>query len=208
MQYFRSHFGSGDDEFPVYFIEFPSCYNDANSGAYIATGNVRSELGSVPMKLSNSYVVPCSDLWKHKSWWNNIHPYCKPAQARRLADMVLANEYGLDDINYVAGPQVVSVEYASDYQSVTLTYAYTASNLINAGSSSLAGFQVLTSPYNTQTWVAATAQIIKPNKVKVTYPGAIYGVRYDAITEDSFPETVGLANSYGVPAVAFADYRN
>ena len=221
MTYFRQNMGSGNNDFPVYFIEYPSCYDDSRSGAYLYTGNVRSELGTVPMILENSYVVPSSDLWEYRLWSNNIHPFCKPLQAKRLVSMVLSNEYEIGDSEYKCGPTLDKVEYEDEY-TVVLTFKYVGDGLMafcEDESGDIYGLQVLTSTedFTDGSWenVTTEAQIIGTNRIKITYSKPIYGVRYDAITDAFWPSQVNLCSSkpgtygttYCVPCVAFADYK-
>lgn len=210
MNYFRSNFGNSD--FPVYIMEFPSCYPYASGAQYLPTGNVRAELGTIPMILDDSYVIPSSDLFTDKYWQNSIHPYCKPAQAKRAASMVLANEYGIGDINYVAGPTLESVEYVDEYTAV-LTFKYVGDGLevySEDESGDIYGLQVLIDPSNyfDGNWENTTgySKVTAPNQITITFNKPIYGVRYNAITEYMFPVEVNIHNSEMIPMVAFVDY--
>lgn len=221
MNYYRDNFGN--DDFPVYIMELPACYNFAADAAYLPTGTVRSELGTIPMYLEDSYVIPCSDLWNDRTYSNNIHPYCKPAQAQRAADMVLSNEYGIGgDFNYVAGPVLESVEYTDEYTAV-LTFKYVGDGLVAYSedeSGDIYGIQVLVddASYYDGNWkyfiavsdrerVSGTATITSENQITVTCEQPIYGVRYNAITGAYFPIEVNLHNSDEIPMVAFVDYK-
>lgn len=210
MKYYRTHFGDGKDNFPVYFVEFPACFQNKEN-AYLETGYVRSELGTVPMYLENSYVVSSSDVWNNRTWANNIHPYCKPAQARRAANMALANEYGIGDINYVAGPQLDKVEYTDD-KTALLTFKYVGDGITALSedeTGDLYGFEVLTTSSSYSGWeVTYDVTIVSSNQLQVKYNKPIYGVRYNAKTDAFFPANVNLCNSAWVPAVAFANYKN
>ncbi len=209
MNYYREHMGAGDDDFPVYFIEFPACFQYNNTAAYLPTGVVRSELGCVPMMLENSYVVPCSDLWNNVTWWNNIHPFCKPAQAERAVNMVLANEYGIGDIEKVAGPQLTSVEFEDEYN-VILTFKYVGDGLTvftEDLSGDIYGLEVLYSETDRTVWGgAANVEVISTNQIRVTDDFKILGVRYGAETEAYYPARVNVTNSEDIPMVAFAYY--
>ncbi len=212
MTYFRENFGNND--FPVYVMELPACFSFAPNAAYLPTGTVRSELGTIPMLLDDSYVIPCSDLWNDRLYENNIHPYCKPAQAERAANMVLSNEYGVGgEFDYVAGPVLESVEYVDEYTAV-LTFKYVGDGLVAYSedeSGDIYGLQVLidTASYYDGNWESTTgySEITAANQITVTYTKPIYGVRYNAITENAFPIEVNLQNSEEVPMVAFADYK-
>ena len=205
MEYFRAHFGNSD--FPVYIVEYPSCYN-TGSGSYLDFGRVRSELGNAHMLLENSYLISSSDLWKDTTFWNNAHPYCKPAQARRAANIALAVNYGIDDVDFMAGPQVRDFEIVDEY-TVKIHFDFVGEGLATYGGNPVAGIQVLTSNVaaaDTEWYTPASVQITAPDELTVTHPGAIYGVRYHFVTEYSFPDNVNLCNSVGMPAIAFARY--
>lgn len=212
MNYFRANFGNSD--FPVYMIEFPACFNIAAGAAYLPTGHVRAELGSIPAILEDSYVVPSSDLWKEVYWQNNIHPYCKPGQAKRLAEMVLANEYGIGDMEYVAGPTLESVEYVDEYTAV-LTFNYVGDGIYafsDDESGDVYGLQVLVANdnYYDDYWVevGANVEFTAANEITITFDQPIYGVRYNALSEYYFYTNANLCNSKRVPMVAFADYKD
>lgn len=209
ITYFRGHFGNGD--FPVYFVEYPACFKVQNSNAYIDFGVVRSELCTIPQHLENSYVLSCSDCWSNKVWANNCHPFCKPAQARRLVSMVLANQYGAGDIEYKAGPLCDKVEYPDEYTAI-VTFKYVGDGLDVVSedeSGDIYGVQVLTSPDNYTEWATAeNVQIVGKDQIRIEFDQPIYGVRYNAITEYYFPVNVNLMNSERVPAAAFVDYKN
>ena len=212
MNYYRANFGNSD--FPVYMIEFPPCFNVAANAAYIPTGYVRAELGSVPTILDDCYVVPSSDLWNQVYWQNNLHPYCKPAQSKRLAEMILANEFEIGDMEYVAGPTLKNVEYVDDC-TVVLTFDYVGDGIYafsDDESGDIYGLQVLIDEdnYYDDYWadVNGTAEFTAANEITITFTQPIYGVRYNAITENYFYASANLCNSKRVPMVSFADYRD
>lgn len=212
MQYFRSHMGNSD--FPVFIMEFPSCYYNNGANSFIATGEVRSELGTIPTMLENSYVLSSSDMWpaSEAGVINNIHPYCKPAQALRACFTILAKNNGIGDLNYVCGPQLTNVEY-TDANTVVLTFDHVGDGLqitdLNHNGL-LYGFEVLTTSTTYKTgWMATgRAAITAPNQITITETIPIYGVRYNAQTEAYFPVSVNVSNSNGIPMIAFADYKN
>ena len=211
MNYYRDNFGNSD--FPVYIMELPSVYrNSANSNQqYIDTGLVRTEIGTIPTKLENSYVIPCSDLWQQDkaSWWNNIHPYCKQEQAIRTCFIICAQKYGILDLNTTAGPQLKCVEYV-DACTVKMKFDYVGTGLsyndvTNTGM--LYGLQICTSNTDRMSsWQAtAKATITAPDEITISESIPVYGVRYNPGTSSYFPVTCNIMNSAGMPMVAFKD---
>ena len=212
IEYLRAHMGNSD--FPVYLMEFPAVYYNGGKNEYIATGEIRSEVGTIPRLLDNCYVLSSSDLWgpERANWWNNIHPYCKPAQALRACFTILATRFGIDDPDYVCGPTLESVEY-TDANSVVLTFDHVGDGLTYAdvtGTGLLYGFEVLTSStaYSSGWRVTGLAKITAPNQITINENIPIYGVRYHATTEQSYPSTCNVSNSRNVPMIAFADYQD
>ncbi len=210
MTYYREHMGNND--FPVYLVEFPSCFPVA-SGAYISTGTVRAELGTIPQILDNSYVVSSSDFFSNTSWQNNIHPYIKHYQAQRLAGIVLGNQRyaqhaGYKDVNYTSGPVLRASDYV-DANTVKLYFDYVADGLTVCDESDegIKGIEVKINGV----WVSVPHTNVKisgKDELTVTYAeGEITGVRYNAYTSAMFWGDVTLGNSEEIPAVAFVDYN-
>ena len=203
-------------EFPVCLVEIPSSYLPYEGWpadqlwAYIDMGNIRCEMGRVPNLLPNSYLAASSDLWLDKRYWNSLHPYCKYPQARRVADILLAVSYGKGDLEFVAGPQMTRVAYDGDRADVA--FRYVAQGLTSAGSSDILGFEVRTPDGN---WIPP--EDVREHgdangdgvcdSVELRSSTVITGVRYNAVTTNSFPENVNLCSGEGVPAIAFSDLK-
>ncbi len=216
MTYFRKHMGNSD--FPVYIVEFPSCfpsYNPNKIQHYIPTGAVRTEVGIVPQILENSYVVASSDFFIDVNWENNIHPYIKHLQAARLANMALSVGYDIEgyDINYTSGPVLKDVNYITDNK-IEINFNYVADGLRSfdeSGDEIIFGLDILVDGQ----WIEyLDAVITDKDTVTVEYDGGtIEGVRYNRNTEAMFYAQVTLG-SYNnelrraIPAVAFVDYKN
>ncbi len=216
MTYYREHMGNND--FPVYVIEFPSCfpsYNPNKIQHYIPTGAVRTEVGIIPQILDNSYVVACSDFFYDVNWENNIHPYIKHLQAARLANMALSVGYDIEgyDINYTSGPVLKDVNYVSDNK-IEINFNYVADGLRSfdeSGDEIIFGLDILVDGQ----WIEYLDAVISDeDTVTVEYDGGtIEGVRYNRNTEAMFYAQVTLG-SYNdelhraIPAVAFVDYKN
>ncbi len=206
MTYFRSTFGN--DDFPVYLIEYPTCNN--NPGVVsMDFGAVRSELGTIPQLLDNSYVVSSSDMWNDPTWQNNVHPYIKHWQATRLAEIVAAQKHGIGNLNDVHGPLLREVNYTG-ISKAELKFDYVGEGLTTAdGTGYVKGIEVQIE-YNGQLiWLPHEGEVIVGDDTIIIDTGefALYGVRYNRQLTAKFPETLNLCNSYKMPAIAFVDYR-
>lgn len=194
-------------EIPVYVVELPSIYptppdytSDTKPWQFMNFGVVRAEMGVIPTKLSDVYFISSSDIWKDTQYWNNLHPYCKWEQAERLVDLVLAVQENSESLETVCGPIYFTHSVSADGKSVTISFDYTGTGLQSA-SGTLQGFYVK----NGSTWVTPdSVVIVEGNRVVVTSSVTISGVRYNMQAMDSFPESVNLCNSAGMPAVAFS----
>ena len=228
MTEFRRRFNL-NHEIPVYMVEIPSCYlppNDWPAGAiwaYIDFGMVRAEMGRIPNLIPETYIAPSSDLWLDRDYWNSLHPYCKWGQSQRIADLILATKYGIYTLDNVAAPQAKQVTY--DNRKVLIKYIYTGGELISA-TSELNGFEVKTADgiwHKAKAYFIAddTVEVIMKPQIKVEKPfdgnnhlteeystEEIFGVRYCAVTDYSFPRNVNLASYTKVPAVAFVDEKD
>ena len=204
-------------DFPVYIVELPASYPpyegwpEGELWAYIDYGNIRPEMGKIPNLLPNSYIAASSDLWLDERYWNSIHPYCKYPQAERIADIMMAVEYGAGDLEHCAGPQMTRVKY--DGERACVVFRYVADGVTSAGSSDIRGFEVRDAAGN---W-KAPADVREygdengdgiEDTVELTSDGEITGVRYNARSTNAFPRDVNLCSSEGVPAIAFIDLKN
>ncbi|MBE6573752.1 MAG: S-layer homology domain-containing protein [Ruminococcaceae bacterium] len=207
MQYYRSVMGN--DDFPVYMIEFPSCFKGTSPNqAYISTGSVRTEQGKIPTMLDDFYLVSSGDFFNDFYWENNIHPYIKHKQAMRLSKMVLAtgNYDSKYDIDYVAGPIFVSENFTDNtFTTVDLKFDHVGDGLVNHDEEGIGiwGLEVLVNGE----WIEASgAQITANDTVTVTADARIDGVRYHRATDSTFPTWATLSNSENIPCAAFVKY--
>lgn len=206
MTYFRNTFGN--DDFPVYLVEYPTCNNNAGVVS-MDFGAVRSELGTIPQLLDNSYVVSSSDMWNDPTWWNNVHPYIKHYQATRLADIVAAQKHGIGNLNNVHGPLLNNVTY-TEVSKAELTFDYVGEGLTTFdGTGYVKGIEVQIEFNGQLIWLPHEGEVIvDKNKIVIdTGEFVLYGVRYNRQLTAKYPETLNLCNAYGMPAIAFVDYR-
>ncbi|MBR4880643.1 MAG: hypothetical protein IKU19_01845, partial [Clostridia bacterium] len=212
MTYFREHMGN--DDFPVYVMEYPSCFEGTYNGetlSYFDFGSVRAELGTIPQVLDNSYIVASSDFFGDNTWINNIHPYIKHWQADRLTNIVLSvGDYTVEgyDINYTSGPVLKETFYLDDHN-VKLNFNYVGDGLKvcdETGEELILDMEIFVNG----TWISYTdAEIIDEDTVLVSYDGGkIDGIRYNRTPWAMFPVSVTLANSGNIPCAAFIDFRH
>ncbi len=206
MTYFRQTFGN--DDFPVYLIEYPTCNN--NPGVVsMDFGGVRAELGTIPQMLEDSYIVSSSDMWNDPTWQNNVHPYIKHWQATRLAEIVAAQKHGIGNLNDVHGPLLREVNYTG-ISRAELKFDYVGEGLTTADRTGyVKGIEVQIEFNGQLVWLPHEGEVIIGDDTIVIDTGdfALYGVRYNRQLTAKFPETLNLCNSYGMPAIAFVDYR-
>jgi sialate O-acetylesterase len=214
MTYMRGTHNLVNPDFPVYYVEFPSIYTqpagftpsaNAPMWAYMETGIIRASMGRIPRVLTNSYPIVSSDLWDDRTFWNNLHPYCKYDQAERIAETVLAVLGEKGTLNECAGPKVVDYVFSEDGKSVVLTYDYVGEGLTTSdGGTAVRGFWAVGEylmPDGTQ---ILSAEITAKNQVTVTCDGVITALVYHNVGTNYFGDEINLCSSYGVPAGATA----
>ena len=206
MEYMRSTHNILNEEFPVFYVEFPSVYKVAGSNQYLDTGRIRACTGMIPLSLSNSYIAVCSDLWDNETDNNNIHPYCKYEQAERVTDLMQAVIYGTKTMDEAVGPTLVSYELSEDMKTIVLKFANYGEGLTTSdGSNIVKGFAAV---YNNKLndKITVTATITAPDTITVTTNKVLHGVTYNCIAENFFGTDVTLCDSDGTPAHAFWIY--
>ena len=205
MTYFRNNFGNSD--FPVYMIEFPTCYYNGGANAFIDMGGVQCEQGLISNMLSDFHLINSSDMFDNTTWYNSLHPYIKDKQAQRLASIVAADNYGIGNISYVSGPVYQSASYSGT--KVTVTFKNVGSGLKAYSGRYVDGFDVYVNIGGTYQWIEVNdAYVQGSNQVVVPSSYTILGVRYNRNTEYLFPSNgINLCNSNNVPASAFIDLK-
>lgn len=205
MTYFRNTFGN--DDFPVYIFEYATCYSNNGANSYMDFGSVKTELCTLPQKLSNCHIVPSSDLWFNKGWLNNVHPYIKHLNASRLTDIVLADKFGVGDLELVSGPVLDSVSYGTT--NATLKFKNVGSGLKTAdGTSEIRGIEIMVNTTGIYEWRDATGEMfLGKDRIIIDSKDQIFGVRYNRNPEHAFPYQLNLCNSHGMPSIAFVNYK-
>ncbi len=204
---YRNKINQNYHDFPVFVIELPTEYtkpaDHKYEWAYMDVGGVRAYMGLIPSMLPNSFIAASSDLWKNDKYWNSLHPYCKWPMAGRAVDIampILYEDYVKDTasyIEYTAAPTYARYERSSD-KDITLYFNFCGEGLKVNGDAP-AGFEVLVG----NDWTAPKDITVVGNTVRISHDSDFTAVRYDAVTTYSFPETVNVSSSTGVPMAAF-----
>ncbi len=204
MEYFRATFGN--DDFPVYMFEFATCYSGNGANAFMDFGSVKTELCTIPKKLDDCHIVSSSDLWFNTGWINNVHPYIKHHNAARLTDIVLADKFGVGDIELVSGPLLESVEYGAT--NATLQFKNVGNGLKTCDNAEIRGIEIMVNTAGCYEWRDATGEIIVGrDTIVVDSKDQIFGVRYNRDPEAAYPYQLNLCNSNGMPSIAFVNYK-
>ena len=209
MTYMRDKHNLVNKEFPVFIVEFPTTYSKPEGyigdwTQYLDTGRIRATMGMIPDSLSNSYIAVCSDLWADETHVNNIHPYCKYAQATRVADLAESVMYGGRTLDEVTGPILESVEVTDGNEVYTLKFSNYGEGLDTAdGGTIVNGFVGLTKKNTIDPKCTITAEITAPDTITITCSRAVAGIAYNCITGNFYGDEINLCDSYGNPAKAF-----
>ena len=198
IKYFRDKHDLINHDYPIYIVEFPPIYMNFDYA------QVRMNMGMIPTKLSNVHICTSADLWKNKTYENNLHPYNKWEISDRMSDIMLANTYGVGDINYVEGPVAVSCTFSKDGKTATVKFKNVGDGL-KASGGTLKGFGVIT---NTVWTSPLSVTITGPDTVTVKSNAKMLWVGYNTARDMSFPETMTLCNSASVPSSAWQFANN
>ena len=182
-------------DYPVYIIEFPAIWQS------FPFASVRQYMGTIPNSLSNAHICQSSDLWKDSKYANSLHPYVKWEQAQRLTSMILANQYGIGDPEYAEGPSAISMESSDEGLTVTVKFRNVGDGL-KAEGGEVKGVKVKYSG-SSQYKAPESVEITGKDTIVIKGSKAIKEVGYNSGLTDTFPETLTLCNSDGVPCAAF-----
>ncbi len=207
MNYMRGTHNLIHKDFAVYYVEFPSIYQNttgASQWAYMDLGKIRAKMGEIVTVLPNSYQIVSSDVWPDRTFWNSLHPNCKAEQAKRGSNIALAvNGEGDMTMEKATGPIIDSITYSSDGKTATVKFKNVGDGLKTIdGDAKVKGFLGLVGE-NTLSKKEVDATITGKNTVEVKASFELKGIAYNAVSENFFGETINLANSEGNPAGAF-----
>ncbi len=158
-------------------------------------------MGTIPSLLKNAHICSSADTWKDKTYGNNLHPYNKWEVSERMAAMILANDYGTGDLDYTEGPVPMSYEVTDDGLTVTVKFIHVGDGLKTEGDA-LKGVKIITNAKNK--WAdPLTVEIVGTDSIKITSRSVIKSVGYNTVKDESFPESLTLCSSSGVPCASF-----
>ena len=193
IKYFRAKHDLINHDYPVYIVEFPPIYMNFDYA------QVRMNMGMIPNLLTNAHICTSADLWKDKTYENNLHPYNKWEISERMSDIILANAYGIGNVRYVEGPRAVSCVFSADGKTATIKFDNIGLGLKSYGNV-LKGVKVIT---NTAWTTPLSAIITTSDTIVVRTSSKMLWVGYNTARSDSYPETMTLCNSAGVPSSAW-----
>ena len=195
--------------FPVFIVEFPSIYQKPADFTepfhFMELGMIRSFMGSIPSMLENSYTVVSSDIWKDRTFYNNLHPYCKFEQADRIVDLADVVIYGNGSLEEATGPILKSATVSEDQKTVEVTFTNVGEGLSTAdGGTAVKGvIGLLSSTMGHSIVKPVSAEITAKDRITVRFDTEVKAVAYNYDSEDHYGETINLCNSFGRPAAAF-----
>ena len=193
IEEYRNRHDLINHDYPVYIIEFPAIFMNFDYAA------IRQYMGTLPNYVTNAHLCQSSDLWKDKTYENNLHPYVKWEQATRMTSIILADRYGVGDVTYKEGPSIVSVEYAENKTKITLKFRNVGDGL-KAEGGEIKGLKV---KYSAKWEDPVTAEITGKDTIVITGTKTVKQIGYNTAMQDTFPETITLCNSEGVPCNSF-----
>ncbi len=195
VDYLRDKHDQINHDYPVYIVELPPIFENFDYA------QVRMNMGTIPSLLKNSHICSSADTWKDKTYGNNLHPYNKWEVSERMAAMILANDYGTGDLDYTEGPVPMSYEVTDDGLTVTVKFIHVGDGLKTEGDA-LKGVKIITNAKNK--WAdPLTVEIVGTDSIKITSRSVIKSVGYNTVKDESFPESLTLCSSSGVPCASF-----
>ncbi len=193
IEYLRDKHAQIHHDYPVYIVELPPIYMPFDYA------RVRMNMGTIPSLLKNAHICSSADTWKDKTYENNLHPYNKWEVSERMAKIILANDYGIGDLDYEEGPIPVKLEVSEDGLSATVTFDHVGDGLTTFEGGEIKGVKVMCSGGGK----LVSAEITGKNTLTVTANAKISAVMYNSAIEESFPETLTLCSGSGVPCASF-----
>ena len=193
IEYLRDKHAQIHHDYPVYIVELPPIYMAFDYA------RVRMNMGTIPMLLKNAHICTSADTWKDKTYENNLHPYNKWEVSVRMAKIILANDYGISDLDHEEGPIPVKAELSEDGLTATVTFDHVGDGLTTFEGAELKGVKVMCSGGGK----LQSAEITGKNTLTVTASSKITAVMFNSTIEDSFPETLTLCSSTNVPCASF-----
>ncbi len=187
-------------DFAFYEIQLSS-YSDKSLPNFGYVNYVRFGQYQGMAEMGNENILPSYDLRSPDAYFDYIHSPKKEQLANRVADLVLAKEYGIGDKNDFLAPAPAEITLSDDKKTVTVKFSNVCEGLVSkSGNTSVNGFYVGTE----NMMKAAEAEIISSDTVLVHVPegGNTKKIAYafDTVINE---ENAQLYNSKDMPALAF-----
>ena len=186
-------------DFPIYNIQL-SDYTSKSVNSSMNTGYVRAQQFNAYLDMTGVRIIPSYDLGADEGDMNYMHSPKKKALANRVADLALADQYGIGSADDALAPEPVEITVSEDKTYATVKFKNVGDGLVStSGDNKVSGFAVGKLVKLTK----AEAEIISEDTVKVYLPGSsAVGLAYACFAHVT-AEDVQLYNSNGLPAVAF-----
>ena len=201
VEYIRNAHDQINHDYPVYMVELPPIF------IAFDFSDVRLNMGTIPSICNNVHICTSADLWKDKKYGegeavrNNLHPYNKWEVSQRMSSIILADMYGIGDLDYTEGPVPMSYEVSEDRMTVTVKFAHVGDGLTASGGS-IKGVRVKTEGKSGFA-KPATVEITDKDTLQITAKAKINYVAYNTAREETFPEKITLCSSSNVPCASF-----
>ncbi|MBQ7698949.1 MAG: hypothetical protein IJT49_01235 [Clostridia bacterium] len=201
VEYIRNAHDQLNHDYPVYMVELPPIF------IAFDFSDVRLNMGTIPSMCNNVHISSSADLWKDKKYGegepvkNNLHPYNKWEVSQRMSAIILANDYGIGDLDYTEGPVPMSYEISEDGTTVDVKFVHVGDGLTAYGDS-IKGVRVKLDG-KTSYVKPASVEIVDKDTLRITAKSKINYVSYNASREETFPEKITLCSSANVPCAAF-----
>ena len=201
VEYIRNAHDQLNHDYPVYMVELPPIF------IAFDFSDVRLNMGTIPSMCNNVHISSSADLWKDKKYGagepvkNNLHPYNKWEVSQRMSSIILADMYGIGDLDYTEGPVPMSYEVSEDGLTVSVKFAHVGDGLTASGGT-IKGVRVKT---NSKAGFAkpASVTIEGTDTLVITASSKINYVAYNTAREETFPEKITLCSSSNVPCASF-----
>ena len=204
MTELRSRWGF---DFPIYNIQL-SDYTAKAETEYpyaINVSYVRAQQYNAYKKMSGVRLIPSYDLGAREGYANFLHSPYKKELAERVADLVLAEIYGVGSVDAALAPEpekITVVSSTEDQKVIEIKFKNVGDGLRSSGGSDTVTGFAYGRTIQPNSLTATTGKIISSDTVQLTVSAKCTYVGYANISHVE-KGTAQLYNSYGLPALAF-----
>ena len=195
-----------NQNFPFYYVQLSS-HDGQGLTSWPGVAEQRAVQFDGTKVIQNSAMIVCMDYGFRVTDQDYAHPNYKEPVGNRLADLVLAKQYGIGDENYVTSPYP---EYAyKTADGIVVRYHNVGDGLKTVGTySDVKGFKAIT---GTRKYVSVEAEIINEKEILLKTNGisGVIGVGYglELLAFNTYDGDVkyiaNVANSNDLPAPTF-----